>query len=1041
MKNKFLLVILMISLVFTSKSFVLCADSNDFGNEIELIESDIEDNEFLSKYNNADDEIFVSEMSDEYNELELETVFETELESETELETSSKSKHTEDFDDVLSDNDNIEIEEINIETETEEENIVDIETINDEINEKELITDDFIKDIKTKIANLEKNNNKNYGSDGRKLYFVYFKEDMSDFDYFEFTNDDSDAVTVANNKVEAIPYYDKRYNGIVDLGIYPFNAANIRDNYKWDDQRIYNESPQSIYKFFDNWKINIPQDETIICANYAKLTEMSITKHTIDTEYEKGEKFSPAGLKIEVKYGNGVEDKVDYSDATKNRFKFYNNDTGEELTTDTEINNDFTLKVVYGDLEHGDVAISVVESTLQIYCIDPAVDKGLRVFYQTVDETIKYVTIGKSETAEEFTNRVAEIINSDDVKSDNHMYQGYYDLANYTGDDYEPFTAWDAEGVKYFNATFKDTINKWINEGRVENKSLGIVFQKRDRGIDFDLKIFYLNNKGEKVVESYYENTNMEEFDTVIENISNNIPPKYSKIRSYYNSTWTVIDDYDPDRNNAEVKLLPDFEKDFRLKMIEWKQKAKLYGDYDKNIFLCYERKSVDSIEISNKPEKTNYQTDDLFDPSGLRVKVKYTDDKSEPYYEEIEYNDNKNLFSFEPSLDTKLNDTYDRIKITCLEKDVYANIFVEPEIASISICRNIKYDTYSVGEKFNPDSLEVLINFKNGDKKLIDYNTATVSILKFNPPLDYELKNEDEGIKQYNIGYGSKTTTVNINVLKNEKFIIFYEENNIVKSAIFKASESNVRNKIDEILKIGYGGFYAMTSSKYNESIKIYNKNDKLVLNKDKLLNTYDQFDGKYNMIFGAVVVKPTPTPTPTPVNPGRSSDGGGSSGGGGGSGLALNQQVESNNVPSVISINMTKNIKDVLLKNTCKWNYDNVNNKWKLVALNMFSMNIDIKNGFYLVSNLNEDLINTINNTYCFDINGNMITGFVNTFDNKTYYFEHEKNVNEGAMVFGWKKIQNFWYLFNPDGSMVKNSITADGYYLGADGKLVER
>lgn len=1036
MKNKFLLVILMISLVFTSKSFVLFADSNDFGNEIELIESDIEDNEFLSKYNNADDKIFDTEMSDEYNELELES----ELETKTESETSSKSKQTEDFDDVLSDNDNIEVEEINIEIETEEENIVDIETINDEINEKELITDDFIKDIKTKIDNLHKKNNDNYGSDGRKLYFIYFKEDMSDFDYFEFTNDDSDAVTVANNKVAAIPYYDKRYNGIVDLGIYPFNAGNIRDNYKWDDQRIYPESPESIYKFFDHWKMYVEQDETIICATYTKLTEMSITKHSIDTEYEKGEKFSPAGLKIEVKYGNDVKENIDYSDNTKNRFKFYNNDTGEELTTDTEINNDFILKVEYGDLEHGDKAISVVESTLQMYCIDPAADKGLRVFYQTVDGNIELVTLGKSETSAEFTDRVREIINSDEVKSNNHMYQGYYNLSHYTGDDYEPLTDWNTDDVKYFNATFQNTIDEWINGGRVENKSIGIVFQERKKGEYYDMKIFYLDIEGKKVVESYYENTNMEEFDIVIENIYNNIPLKYSKIRSYYNSTWTVIDDYDPDRNNSEVKPLPEFKKDFRVKIIDWKANTWRYSNYDRNIFLCYERKPVDSIEIVNKPKKTNYQTDDLFDPSGLKIRVKYTLGESEPYYEEIEYNDNKDLFSFDPSLDTKLNDTYDQIRITCLEKDIYVDIFVEPEIASISICRNIKYDTYSVGEKFNPDSLEVLINFKNGDKKLIDYNTATVSVLKFNPPLDYELKNEDEGIKEYSIGYGSKTTTININVLKNEKFIIFYEENNIVKSAIFKASESNVRNRIDEILKIGYAGFYTMTSSKYNESIKIYNKNEKLVLNKDKLLNTYDQFDGKYNIIFGAVVAKPTPTPIP--VDPGRGiHDGGGNSAGGSSGGSSIKPQSSNNNIPAVTSINIIKSINDVLLKNTCKWNYDTLNNKWKLVALDMFSMNIDAKNGFFIISNLNEDLINTVNNTYCFDANGDMLTGFVNTIDNKTYFFENEKNINEGAMVFGWKKIQNAWYLFNPDGSMVKNSVTLDGYYLGSDGKLVER
>lgn len=84
-----------------------------------------------------------------------------------------------------------------------------------------------------------------------------------------------------------------------------------------------------------------------------------------------------------------------------------------------------------------------------------------------------------------------------------------------------------------------------------------------------------------------------------------------------------------------------------------------------------------------------------MFDPSELKVKLKYIFvEDTEPYYEELEYDSNEKLFSFEPSLDSNLNNSYDKIKITCLEKDVYVNIFVEPENASISICKNIKYSS-----------------------------------------------------------------------------------------------------------------------------------------------------------------------------------------------------------------------------------------------------------------------------------------------------------------------------------------------------------
>ncbi len=77
------------------------------------------------------------------------------------------------------------------------------------------------------VKNINKKNNDTYGSDGRKLYFVYFKEEMSDFDLYTFTNDNSDSVTIDDIAVESIHYYDKRYNGVVDLGIYPFSYPVI----------------------------------------------------------------------------------------------------------------------------------------------------------------------------------------------------------------------------------------------------------------------------------------------------------------------------------------------------------------------------------------------------------------------------------------------------------------------------------------------------------------------------------------------------------------------------------------------------------------------------------------------------------------------------------------------------------------------------------------------------------------------------------------------------------------------------------------------
>ncbi len=41
---------------------------------------------------------------------------------------------------------------------------------------------------------------------------------------------------------------------------------------------------------------------------------------------------------------------------------------------------------------------------------------------------------------------------------------------------------------------------------------------------------------------------------------------------------------------------------------------------------------------------------------------------------------------------------------------------------------------------------------------------------------------------------------------------------------------------------------------------------------------------------------------------------------------------------------------------------------------------------------------------------------------------------------MVFGWRKIQDKWYYFTPEGSMLVNTVTPDGYHVGADGACID-
>lgn len=168
----------------------------------------------------------------------------------------------------------------------------------------------------------------------------------------------------------------------------------------------------------------------------------------------------------------------------------------------------------------------------------------------------------------------------------------------------------------------------------------------------------------------------------------------------------------------------------------------------------------------------------------------------------------------------------------------------------------------------------------------------------------------------------------------------------------------------------------------------------------------------------------------------------GGGSSGGsssGGGSGGPMSSLLT---MPNTIRINQIKTIKEILLAETGEWNYDPIRNKWRYSANNILGVRVNARDGFYFVANgynpiSNNNFSTIINETYYFDSNGDMFTGFVVTLDNKTYFFDTQLTSREGAMVLAWKYIVSDWYYFGIDGAMYVNTYTPDGYFVGADGK----
>lgn len=70
-------------------------------------------------------------------------------------------------------------------------------------------------------------------------------------------------------------------------------------------------------------------------------------------------------------------------------------------------------------------------------------------------------------------------------------------------------------------------------------------------------------------------------------------------------------------------------------------------------------------------------------------------------------------------------------------------------------------------------------------------------------------------------------------------------------------------------------------------------------------------------------------------------------------------------------------------------------------------------------------------------------MVTGW-QVIDGTTYYFQEVSDGRRGRMLTGWQQIQGVWYYFNPvsdgtKGAMLKNTVTPDGYQVGADGAWI--
>ena len=196
------------------------------------------------------------------------------------------------------------------------------------------------------------------------------------------------------------------------------------------------------------------------------------------------------------------------------------------------------------------------------------------------------------------------------------------------------------------------------------------------------------------------------------------------------------------------------------------------------------------------------------------------------------------------------------------------------------------------------------------------------------------------------------------------------------------------------------------------------------------------DPSGGMIEKIFFTIV---NPPPAPVPSGGGNS---GGSSGGGGGGGTTFDPFMVK---PNVTYSSQNKVILYIANGNISHWHTNPLIGKKSLTIVNEQGLTAPAINGFYQVDTTMHMIINniespaTFSDIYYFDEYGNVVTGWVYTPDGNAYFFNNEKNNNEGKMITGWRTIEGKPHYFNPDGTLLRNGIAPDGRAVDAEGKII--
>ena len=169
-------------------------------------------------------------------------------------------------------------------------------------------------------------------------------------------------------------------------------------------------------------------------------------------------------------------------------------------------------------------------------------------------------------------------------------------------------------------------------------------------------------------------------------------------------------------------------------------------------------------LVIQNQPTKTTYTEGEKFDPTGLKVGVKYDNGEVKDV---AEYNaETAGQFTFDPALNTAL--TTNNTKVTVTYKGKTADIIIqvnpkeeEPKVTGIEV-KTLPKTKYTEGDKFDPTGMSLTVTMSDGTTKVVAYGPETAKDFSFNPSLNTKLTADT---KKVTVTYGGQSADVAVSV------------------------------------------------------------------------------------------------------------------------------------------------------------------------------------------------------------------------------------------------------------------------------------